>query len=94
MVWRGGDPVVLSAALAVLQDAGISYHILTTSDHLAFGLAMPRPMQEVFVYSSDAAHARELLAEFTDPFPLTTEEPSAEESEPSLDEPDSSKPQP
>lgn len=77
LVWRGGDPVVFSCALAALRDNNIRYHVRSTADHLAFEFAMPRPKHEIRVYRSDAERARELVEEFVDPFPLVPQEPVA-----------------
>jgi hypothetical protein len=63
LVWRGGDPAALSCAVAVLRDAGIRHHVQSTSDHLVFELAMPRPKYNLRVLHSDAERARQLLAD-------------------------------
>ena len=63
MIWRSGDPSALSSAVAILRDAGIRHHVQSSSDHLVFELAMPRPKYNLRVLQSDAERARRLLAE-------------------------------
>ena len=63
MIWRSGDPSALSRAVAILRDAGIRHHVQSSSDHLVFELAMPRPKYNLRVLQSDAERARRLLAE-------------------------------
>ncbi len=71
LVWRGSDPVTFSRAIAALREAAIPYRPAITSEHLAFGLSMPRPKLDLFVFRSQAAQARELLTGLGDSFPLT-----------------------
>jgi predicted Zn-ribbon and HTH transcriptional regulator len=66
LVWRGGDPSALSQALALLREAGIRNHVQSSSDHLVFELAMPRPKYNLRVLHSDAERARQLLAGVVD----------------------------
>ena len=66
LVWRGGDPAALSNLVALLREAGIRHHVQSTSDHLVFEIAMPRPKYNVRVLQSDAERARQLLAEVSE----------------------------
>lgn len=66
IVWRGGDPVALGRVIAALEEAGIRHHVQSSSDHLVFELAMPRPKYIIRVLSSDADHAIQLLASIQD----------------------------
>lgn len=77
VVWRAGDPVAVSRAIAALRDAGISHHVKSGHDYFVFGLAMPRPKYELRVFESDAETARRLLADIREtlPFSLSEEEP-------------------
>jgi len=61
MIWKGGDPVAVSEAIAALRDAGIRHHIKPTNDHMVFELGIPRPKYEIRVFQSDARRARSLL---------------------------------
>jgi hypothetical protein len=63
LVWRGGDPAALSLAVATLRDAGIRHHVQSSSDHLIFELAMPRPKYNLRVLQGDAERARRVLAD-------------------------------
>jgi hypothetical protein len=75
VVWRGGDPVAVSEVINTLRDAGIRHHVQPTNDHLVFELGMPRPKYAVRVFASDAAKAKELLADIREsaPFGLSDE---------------------
>lgn len=66
IVWRGGDPVALSRVVAALEENGVRHHVQSTSDHLVFELAMPRPKYIVRVLCSDASTAREFLGQIQD----------------------------
>jgi hypothetical protein len=66
LIWRGGDPVALGRVVAALKEGGIRHHVQSTSDHLVFELAMPRPKYIVRVFRSDAANARELMGGIQD----------------------------
>jgi hypothetical protein len=72
VVWRGGDPTAVSEVINILRDAGIRHHVQPTNDHMVFELGMPRPKYAVRVFASDAARAKELLADIreTPPFAL------------------------
>ncbi len=74
LVWRGGDPVAVSQALAALRAAGIQHHLKSTNDHLVFELGMPRPKYEIRVFASDAEGARQLLAGITESLPFAISE--------------------
>lgn len=67
LVWRGGDPVALSRAVALLRNAGIRHHVQACSDHLVFELAMPLPKYNIRVLHKDSSRAFELLAAVQDP---------------------------
>src|SRR5207247_4457084 len=58
LVWRGGDPVAVSQALAALRAAGIQHHLKSTNDHLVFELGMPRPKYDICVIDSAESVAR------------------------------------
>lgn len=81
LVWRGDDPVTFSRALEALKENGIRVHTLSTCEHMAFGIAIPRPKLEIFVPHNGAARALELLREFQDTFPLLPQEPLPESTE-------------
>ena len=66
VVWRGGDPVALSRVVVALQESAIRHHVQSSSDHLVFELAMPRPKYIVRVLRSDLGTAGELLASIQD----------------------------
>jgi hypothetical protein len=76
LVWRGDDPVAFSRAIEALKERGIRAHTLSTSDHLAFELAMPRPKFEILVPRAQSEKARELTAEFAQTLPLVPQEPT------------------
>src|SRR5262249_43690672 len=63
MIWRGGDPAALSRVVALLREAGIRHHVQSSSDHLVFEIAMPRPKYNIRILQSDAERAKQLLAE-------------------------------
>jgi hypothetical protein len=80
VVWRGGDPVAVSEVINTLRDAGIRHHVQPTNDHLVFELGMPRPKYAVRVFASDAAKAKELLADIRESAPFgLSDEPGAED---------------
>jgi hypothetical protein len=81
LVWRGSEPVAFSRAIAALREESIPHRPTITADHLAFGIATPRPKLELFVFRSDGARAREALAGLVDPAPLLSEEPPPPETE-------------
>jgi hypothetical protein len=86
VVWRGGDPVAVSKVVGVLREAEIRHHVESTHDYFVFGLAMPRPKYVVRVFASDAAKAKELLAEIRESAPFGVEETPGfpEEGKPAL----------
>ena len=86
MVWRSGDPVALSQAIAALREAGIQHDVKATHDHFVFELGMPRPKYEIRVFRSDAERARELLEPIYQSPPFTLEEPAEEEEAPEAEE--------
>jgi hypothetical protein len=79
VVWRGGDPLAVSEVIRILRDAGIRHHVQPTNDHMVFELGMPRPKYAVRVFSSDAAKARELLANVRETPPFVLDEQISEE---------------
>ena len=81
MVWKSGDPVALSQAIAVLREAGIQHDVKATHDHFVFELGMPRPKYEVRVFRSDAQRARELLEPIYQSSPFALREPGEEEAQ-------------
>jgi predicted amidophosphoribosyltransferase len=70
VVWRGGDPVAVSRAIAALRGARISHHVRPTQDHLTFRIGIPRPRYEVRVFASDAPAAQSLLDPISDAPPF------------------------
>jgi hypothetical protein len=76
MVWKSGDPVAVSQAIAALCEAGIQHHVKTTNDHFVFELGIPRPKYEVRVFRSDAAHAHSLLEPIYQSAPFAVNEPT------------------
>ena len=62
IVWRGCDPVAFGRVMAILGEQEITYHVKSTSDHLAFELGMPRPFYEVRVPKSKASDAAALVS--------------------------------
>jgi hypothetical protein len=70
VVWRGGDPVAVSEVINTLREAGIRHHVQPTNDHLVFELGMPRPKYAVRLFASDAAKAKELLADIRESAPF------------------------
>jgi hypothetical protein len=77
LVWRGGDPGAVSEVIQTLREAGIRHHVQATNDHMVFELGMPRPKYAVRAFASDAARAKELLADIREPSPFVSMEPSA-----------------
>jgi hypothetical protein len=73
VVWRGGDPLAVSEAVAALREAGIRHSADFTRDYYVFGLAMPQPRQEIRVFASDVARAKELLAGIPQGFAIGAE---------------------
>ena len=82
VIWRGGDPLAVSEVISTLRDAGIRHHVQPTNDHMVFELGMPRPKYAVRVFASDAAKAKELLADIRETAPFAWSEPSDLEQEP------------
>jgi hypothetical protein len=80
LAWRGGDPVAVSNAIATLREQGIQHYVQTTSDHLVFEIAMPRPKYVIRVFASDLSKVKELLADIQDS-PFFGNETSPESSE-------------
>ena len=70
LIWKGGDPVAVSQAIAALREAGIRHHVKATNDHFVFELGIPRPKYELRVFASDAGAARQLLAGITESLPF------------------------
>lgn len=81
LVWKSGDPVAVSQAIAALREAGIPHHVKATQDHFVFELGMPRPKYEVRVFRSDAQHTRELLEPIHQSSPFAQGEPVEEEAQ-------------
>lgn len=77
LVWRGGDPAAVSEVIHALREAGIRHHVQATNDHLVFELGMPRPKYAVRTFASDAARAKELLADVREASPFVGMEASA-----------------
>jgi hypothetical protein len=74
VIWRGGDPLAVSEVISALRDAGIRHHVQPTNEHMVFELGMPRPKYAVRVFSSDAAKAKELLADIRESPPFALDE--------------------
>ena len=70
VVWRGGDPVAVSEVIHILRQAGIRHHVQPSNEHLVFELGMPRPKYAVRVFASDAAAAKDLLADVRESAPF------------------------
>lgn len=79
MVWKSGDPVAVSEAIAALREAGIPHHVKATQDHFVFELGMPRPKYEVRVFRSDARQACGLLEPIHQSLPFAVEEHAQED---------------
>jgi hypothetical protein len=77
LVWRGGDPQAVSEVIQTLREAGIRHHVQPTNDHMVFELGMPRPKYAVRAFASDAARAKELLADIREASPFVSMEASA-----------------
>jgi hypothetical protein len=77
LVWRGGDPSAVSEVIHTLREAGIRHHVQATNDHFVFELGMPRPKYVVRTFASDAARAKELLADIREASPFVSMEASA-----------------
>src|SRR6202158_2846255 len=92
VIWRGGDPVAVSEVINTLREAGIRHHVQPTNDHLVFELGMPRPKYAVRVFASDAAKAKELLADIRESAPFGLSDDSCGEHDsatlPDLPEPE------
>jgi hypothetical protein len=80
VVWRGGDPTAVSEVINALREAGIRHHVQPTNDHMVFELGMPRPKYAVRVFVSDAARAKELLADIRETLPFALSESTEAES--------------
>jgi hypothetical protein len=80
LVWKSGDPVAVSLAIASLREAGIRHHVQSTENHLVFELGMPRPKYEIRVLASDVPAARQLLDGISEslPFAIGEDSPAAE----------------
>jgi hypothetical protein len=87
VVWRGGDPLAVSEVVETLRDAGIRHHVQPTNEHMVFELGMPRPKYAVRVFASDAAKAKELLADIREASPFGLSD-TADLEEESATEPD------
>ena len=74
VIWRGGDPLAVSEVISALRDAGIRHHVQPTNEHMVFELGMPRPKYAVRVFSSDAAKAKEQLADIRESAPFALDE--------------------
>jgi len=79
VIWRGGDPLAVSEVISALRDAGIRHHVQPTNEHMVFELGMPRPKYAVRVFSSDATHAKELIADIRESLPFALDEPDGDE---------------
>jgi hypothetical protein len=77
LVWRGGDPSAVGEVIHTLREAGIRHHVQATNDHFVFELGMPRPKYVVRTFASDAARAKELLADIREASPFVSMEASA-----------------
>lgn len=87
LVWRGGDPGAVSEVIHTLREAGIRHHVQPTNDHLVFELGMPRPKYAVRTFASDAARAKDLLADIREVSPFVSTEASALADEPPPQQP-------
>src|SRR6202047_2617131 len=74
VIWRGGDPLAVSEVISALREAGIRHHVQPTNEHMVFELGMPRPKYAVRVFSSDAAKAKEQLADIRESPPFALDE--------------------
>lgn len=74
VIWRGGDPLAVSEVISALRDAGIRHHVQPTNEHMVFELGMPRPKYAVRVFASDAAKAKEQLADIRESAPFALDE--------------------
>jgi hypothetical protein len=81
VVWRGGDPLAVSEVIETLRDLGIRHHVQPTNEHMVFELGMPRPKYAVRVFASDAAKAREVLADIRETAPFAWNEDTEVEAE-------------
>jgi hypothetical protein len=81
VIWRGGDPLAVSEVISALRDAGIRHHVQPTNEHLVFELGMPRPKYAVRVFSSDAAKAKELIADIRESLPFVLDQTGQHEQE-------------
>ncbi len=81
VIWRGGDPLAVSEVISALRDAGIRHHVQPTNEHMVFELGMPRPKYAVRVFFSDAARAKELIADIRESLPFALDETSEQEHE-------------
>jgi hypothetical protein len=79
VIWRGGDPLAVSEVISALRDAGIRHHVQPTNEHMVFELGMPRPKYAVRVFSSDAARAKELIADIRESLPFALDEADGNE---------------
>src|ERR1700722_13408574 len=82
VIWRGGDPLAVSEVISALRDAGIRHHVQPTNEHMVFELGMPRPKYAVRVFSSDAAKAKELIADIRESLPVVFDQTAQHEQEP------------
>ncbi|MGH9593602.1 MAG: hypothetical protein ACRD5L_10955, partial [Bryobacteraceae bacterium] len=78
-LWVGSDPVAVSQIVARLRGAGIRHFAKSGHEHLAFGLAMPRPRYEILTYRRDAAIARYFVIPVRESLPFALDEPPADE---------------
>jgi hypothetical protein len=79
VVWRGGDPVAVSEVINLLRQAAIRHHVQPSNEHLVFELGMPRPKYAVRVFASDAAAAKELVANVRESSPFAPDIEDLEE---------------
>lgn len=70
IAWRGSDPVAFSRVASALTDAGIPHYSSSTADHLAFGLALPRPRYEIRVFRSELPEAVRLVSNIAESLPF------------------------
>jgi hypothetical protein len=89
IMWQGSDPVAVSQVLFELRSAGIPHRTISLHDHLAWGMAIPRPRYRVLVFQSSMESAWELLSTIpqTPPFAPSTPDQRQLEEEPILPDP-------
>jgi hypothetical protein len=73
VIWRAGNPAMVSAAVALLRQTGIRHYVQATNQHMSFELAVPRPFYQIWVLESDVDRARECLDGVRDTVPFATD---------------------